>query len=455
MTEAEKNQLVADSEQVRDETVNKANTATRVGTLFTNIVNFAYSAWLGITDESTYLLTPKEIREGEDSSTKYQTEDRVESQIDAKIPVANIFQFDENANGDITLVSLTIPNNSTLINFKHPVTRYGTRLSPKTGSVTFDLTGNNIEFNKSYIFMQSATVPSWITSGEIEDIDNDITAQLDVEGTFSTDPLDVNLVMLQFIDSGLVTAKIKVFDNQEEPEDPTLFAWLDYNDSNKDLVADPTLINKSIYADDYVVQIFNPADASSVDLGSGNRALSTANNATGSLRARHQINVSSAGITAWDVTAGITVVARVKYGAMPIGATAICSSTVEDGGVGFRFYTDQNLGLFVRLAPLPVAIRGVTAQLELDKFYEVAFTYDRTTLTIYARSVENSIAFYTVNSYTQDQNVDITMDNLLLDRINNTNAITQLVNKQSDGLALYNRALSVQEVQEVMNKLSI
>jgi hypothetical protein len=87
MTTEERDQLLTDSAQVRDEVINKANTATRVGTLFTNIVNFAYKAWLGITDETTYLLTPKPIRKGAgDEPDELASKAEVETEITTTVP---------------------------------------------------------------------------------------------------------------------------------------------------------------------------------------------------------------------------------------------------------------------------------------------------------------------------------------------------------------------------------
>jgi hypothetical protein len=73
MTTEERDQLLTDSEQVRDETVNKANTATRVGTLFRNIVNFAYNIYGDIPEQSEQFNTVAGITYLSDVSRKYTT----------------------------------------------------------------------------------------------------------------------------------------------------------------------------------------------------------------------------------------------------------------------------------------------------------------------------------------------------------------------------------------------
>jgi hypothetical protein len=153
MTELERDDLLADSAQVRDEVIEGANTATRVGTLFTNIVNFAYSAWLGITDETTHLLTPKEIREGADPETKLITVlDLPENDGDQLAIV------DDKA----TIIQLNKPKTGTVISFSTPA-KYGSWLNPLS---SMTLSFANARENVVTVFIEAVSIPADIAESQ-------------------------------------------------------------------------------------------------------------------------------------------------------------------------------------------------------------------------------------------------------------------------------------------------
>jgi hypothetical protein len=397
---------------------------------------------LGITDEGTHLLTPKQIREGADPETKLITDAEADTKIDTKVPLPNTDQFNEDGSNRAQIKGLSRVQLGSDITFKLPISEFGKMDSPLSTFTITDLTGFT-PFNIAYAWVKSGTVPSIITAGEAMGGDVEVF----VTGTFSIATEDVNLIRFTILNATKINAEIQVLD-VEEPSDPTLFVWADYNDSNKDLVASPTIINNSIHSENYVFQILVPADATSIDLGSGKYALGTANHPTDfNLRSRHQVNVNSAGIASWNPEGGITVITRVKYGDIP-GNTSLAHNRI-DTNVGFRFHTGTVFGLNVTLGS--ATIRSVNSILSLNKFWDVAFTYDRVTLRIFARCIEDSVAFSEVGSWTDLPDVDVAMSTKIWMERNNDTSTTTLLNKQTKGLAIYNRSLSSQEVLEVMD----
>jgi hypothetical protein len=193
MTELERDQLLADSDQIRDEVTPDANTETRVGTLFRNIVNFAYSAWLGITDETTHLLTPKEIREGADPETKLIT------LLDLPENDAKTIGL---IGGKASVISWYIPTSGTSVTFDAPRS-YGSWKSPRTAftiSLPEDLT-DIPEIQKTSFFLQAEELPTDLTgdkvlwSGDAFDDTEGFVNLLDI--TFSQEPEDDYLLLVR------------------------------------------------------------------------------------------------------------------------------------------------------------------------------------------------------------------------------------------------------------------
>jgi hypothetical protein len=222
MTELERDQLLADSDQIRDEVIPDANTETRVGTLFRNIVNFSYKAWLGITDETTHLLTPKEIREGADPETKLITLlDLPEN--DAK----TIGLIDDKA----SVISWYIPTSGTAVTFDAPRS-YGSWKSPRTAfTITLpeDLT-DIPQIQKTSFFLQSDTLPTALTGDKV----------LWSGDAFSGTAGFVNLLDIIFsqepTDDYLLLVKNTVKEVEAGPTaDPTLFLELNYLETSGDL----------------------------------------------------------------------------------------------------------------------------------------------------------------------------------------------------------------------------
>jgi hypothetical protein len=223
MTELERDQLLADSDQIRDEVTPDANTETRVGTLFRNIVNFAYKAWLGITDETTYLLTPKEIREGADPETKLIT----------------LLDLPENdgktiglINDKASVISWYIPTSGTAVTFDAPRS-YGSWKSPRTAfTITLpeDLT-DIPEIQKTSFFLQADTLPTALTgdkvlwSGDAFSGTAGFVNLLDI--TFSQEPTNDYLLLVRNtvkeIEAGpTIDPDIDVFYEFEEVDDQSL-----------------------------------------------------------------------------------------------------------------------------------------------------------------------------------------------------------------------------------------
>jgi hypothetical protein len=181
MTTEERDQLITDSEQVRDETVNKANTATRVGTLFRNIVNFAYNLY-------------------------------------GDIPEINENNFGIDGDGKTVLKSNYIPRtgvNAQFNTFAKGV--YGSLFNPITDSIDIDVTGA-IPMNKAIMFVSSATVPSIIQFAidnvavtDTEDIN--YSAIKIKSGTFLIGTSNVNELRFRYLNGNWIDIEIVSYEN--------------------------------------------------------------------------------------------------------------------------------------------------------------------------------------------------------------------------------------------------
>jgi hypothetical protein len=198
MTELERDQLLADSDQIRDEVTPDANTETRVGTLFRNIVNFAYSAWLGITDETTHLLTPKEIREGAGIETKLITSQEALEQIEEEVEPIDTNYFEDTSEGYRPIKITALATSGTEIKFDR-YRSYGSVIAPVTGNVTVSLE-NADPYAKVYMIHKNDTEPTFATN---------------LKRTESSDAYSTtlyNVITFQFIDDANIKYSIEAVD---------------------------------------------------------------------------------------------------------------------------------------------------------------------------------------------------------------------------------------------------
>jgi hypothetical protein len=404
---------------------------------------------LGITDETTHLLTPKEIREGAGAETKLITDAEAETKIDTKVPLPNTDQFNEDSDNRAQIKGLSRVQTGSDVTFKLPISEFGKMDDPISDFTITDLLGFT-PFNVSFAWIKAETEPVILSSG----LTMGGTVSVIKSGTFSTDPTKVNLVKFTILNPLTINAEIQVLD-YSEPIDPLLFVWLDYNDTDKDLVADPTLINQSLYAADYVASIDNPSDAASIDLGSGNRALSTANHpTTAGSRAKHQVTVSVGGQEEWNPDGGISVTTRVKYGSFPT-TTSLCSNANEADNFGFRFFTRSTANIGVKIGA--VNYESGAGLLVADHYYDVGFSYNPSTgLKVYYRSASNSVTFteLTPSSGTWE-NIGVIMTSLIWMERNNSSSSTGLLEKETDCLKIYNKPLSAVEMEAEFDTLNI
>jgi hypothetical protein len=180
---------------------------------------------LGITDETTHLLTPKEIREGADPETKLIT----------------ILDLPENdaktiglIGGKASVISWYIPTAGTAVTFDAPRS-YGSWKSPRTAftiSLPEDLT-DIPEIQKTLFYLQAEELPTDLTgdkvlwSGDAFDDTEGFVNLLDI--TFSQEPTDDYLLLVRNtvkeIEVGpTIDPNIKVFLQFEEADDESLVA---------------------------------------------------------------------------------------------------------------------------------------------------------------------------------------------------------------------------------------
>jgi hypothetical protein len=301
MTELEKDQLLADSDQIRDEVIPDANTETRVGTLFRNIVNFAYSAWLGITDETTHLLTPKEIREGEGAETKLITSSEADTKIATEVPTISP-QFTI-VGGQAFFATEFDTSTASNITFTRPRRYAGAftegeekRVTKPSYSPVITISKENAKQRcKVELYHSGILVPSFL----VDELDEDWGTKpewLTVIGdAYLVGSDHMNLIKFTYYEFDKVGSDLYVdevvceviaiangnMDSVLGKLEPNTILKLKFNENESPVLID-SIINSSIYGESLQPQVINLGDpiyvAEYEDLGSGNYALITAKN---------------------------------------------------------------------------------------------------------------------------------------------------------------------------------
>jgi len=417
---------------------------TDLGTAETNITN------LGTSKEDTAnKVTDFSDPNDTDFPTTLAVDTKVDEEIAAQVPLYNTSQFGEDTELKTSLKTPAIaPLTTYVINFRSALTPYGTFADPIVDDFTFDLT-NARNYAKAVVKIVLSSIPT--------SIDNLITG---VGGTpivfdgdsFSTLSSDINHLEFTYIDEAVIHCINKVYSGFTPVTlNPNLFVWLNYADSSKDLPSDPTLINQSIHSPNYVCSIINASDAFSVDKGSGNRALVTANNASSALRARHEINVDGIGISNWNASNGITVIAKISVSAL-FSYVSIASNQDEGGTSGFRF-TLASTGQF-RTRIQDVNVNSVSGTVAINTEMWVAMSFDPATGTLknYRMSAdETTIPFeeVTLVAYDLTGKVPAMTSQIWFER-NNASSSTSLIEKENDDIKIFNEVLSDVEIQSLM-----
>jgi hypothetical protein len=314
MTTEERDQLLTDSEQVRDETVNKANTATRVGTLFRNIVNFAYNIYGDIPEQSEQFNTVAGITYLSDVSRKYTT---------------SVIDFTYNGH-------------------------YGTTVLPIYDSFTFN-EASIIQGNKNKkveMFLSCDTVPSIISSPPAF-LAGNITGTI-LTGYENLNLLSFELKMVYNETTDVFEPKVLLTITQgananEDPSPPVLgdpdeVILMRFNE-NDDPPQPDSLINESINSDLFIPNLSNASTASYIDLGGGEYALEMGTNSnTVASRADITFDLDSEAVTKMSGNE-LTIICRTEFLTLSTEQVRSFFASRDDVGLtGINFLMTLSIG---------------------------------------------------------------------------------------------------------------
>jgi hypothetical protein len=416
---------------------------TDLGTAETNITNLQ-SNKEDAANKVTDFTDPNDT----DFPTTLAVDTKIDAEIVAQVPLYNTNQFGEDVDLKTSLKTPAItPVSTSVLNFRSALTPYGTFANPIIEDFTFDLT-NAKNYAKTVVNIVLTSIPTSIANLETSEGGTPIIFDGD---SFSTTSTNINHLEFTYIDEAVIYCTNKVYVGFAPTSlNPNLFVWLDYNDSGKDLPSDPTLINQSIHSPNYVCSIINASDAFSVDKGGGNRAMVTANNASGSLRARHQMNVDATGISNWNSSNGITVISKFSLDAL-FSYVAVASNQDESGTSGFRF-TVSSLGQ-LRTRIQDVNINSVSAGIvTAGEEIWLAMSYHDGVLNTYRMSPDGTtIPFEEVSNEVIDlTGKTVAMTSTIWFERNNAGSTTALTNKENDDVKIFNEKLSSSAIQALM-----
>jgi len=184
---------------------------------------------LGITDETTYLLTTKPIQEGVAVETKYQTQTEVENLFPENHPT-QLGLIEVDAENVATVIEPYIPTTGTIATFDAP-RKYGSILDPRT-TITFgDLT--EAKEVKIIYYLQSTTIPARI------DPDKTIDVLPWVGDAFDGGTTKVNKLIIEMTDEPIPQTRFfritnEVIDTAGISNDITMAGWWRFEESAPD-----------------------------------------------------------------------------------------------------------------------------------------------------------------------------------------------------------------------------
>jgi len=408
---------------------------TDLGTAETDIGNLE----LGKLDASA-LVTDFDSPNDVTVPSTLAVETKIDAEIEEQVPLYNTDQFGEDIELKTEIKGLRRVKTGTSITFKNPISTYGTLDAPVTTMTISDLTGA-IPFNKSYVFIQSLTVPTIIE----DEIANGGLTTIIPTGTFNITSNAINIVELEYINDSYVNAKIQSI-IVGDPIDESIFLLLNY-DENKDLSIDNTLINSSLYSEDVEPYVLNGGDASYTLVSGDDYDLETGGNAVASARARHEASVSISAKTDFELGTGITIIRGFKKSVGGEGFS-IASNNNSDGTTGVRFAMSSGGVITVRINAINATI---ASGFNNTDFFWFATTFDGTTTKVYRKSI--GFSFSEILSSTAHTGEDIDFAGASgfwwFERSNSSGSTTpaSFTNRK---VLIANRAMSSAEIDALM-----
>jgi pectate lyase len=420
---------------------------------------------LGITDETTHLLTPKEIREGVAVETKYQTETEVSNLISNTLGSENVLKnanADQFSIGDETKIkSILISGNSKIIDFTDSKD-FGTLIDPIHGEIDVRREGG-INKNKVVLISASVRTPAILVDPLIESWGVKPSWMIVKGDSYSTGFNDVNELTFTFhkvwkeggvsIQNAVVCEIVSHinFSQEVEPWYENLLINAMMND-NRSLSANDTLINNVVWdTADSEVAVEGGASATFTDLGSGNYSIRTGQ--TGSTRV---VCILSASALEKIDGKAITVISRFRGG--NTAANKVIASNIDTANTsGFAFYhvnTDQRIRFEQGLQDATNRVAWLTnVAPNSETWIEAAATFKGQTARIWGRIPSESISFgakATKTDYASGRNIN----SGLSIRLDQTTSASSANNwKETDYMIIYggNEHLNGQTIQRIMD----
>lgn len=116
---------------------------------------------LFLTDQTTHLLTPKQIQEGPGVETRLITDELAQSKIDTQIPLNNRYQLGLDSTGRAIVRTSNLPAEGQILHW-NTTGIYGSPNSPLTGDIKINLLDARI--TDVYLYHKQATEPVWIST---------------------------------------------------------------------------------------------------------------------------------------------------------------------------------------------------------------------------------------------------------------------------------------------------
>jgi hypothetical protein len=373
------------------------------------------------------------------------TESEVIGVIEDEVPIGNSTQFGVDIEEKTIIKALAVPKSGTVIDFKFAQNSFGTFEEPLS-TFTFNLLLAS-PFNVSYALVTSASVPTPITNLNTNGTEG---ATIFLSGdTFSTNIANINLLTFTYISDDYVNCENQVIvDGAPTNIDEDLLVFLNYTE-NTDFAINPVLLNESVYASDFVASVSNnQSDATSEDLGSGNRALLTGNSSTGTARSSHTIPVTTEAETIFNAGTGFTIVRR--FSRNDTNGFAIISNMDDTDVSGIHFKLNSSNTLLSRINNKQVSVSSAIVN---GFFYAVGITFDGTNLKVFRKSTANSVSFSKILDSTvlSGETIDLGgIDNILrFERPFATDTNPRFV--KNDVLKIWRVAKSEAEVEAEIN----
>jgi hypothetical protein len=365
---------------------------------------------LGITDEPTHLLTPKEIREGAGIETKLITSDEADTKIATTVPTISE-QFTVSG-GQAFFATQFDTSTASNITFTRP-RRYAGAFTegeekrvtkPSYSPVITVLKTNAKQRCKVELYHSGILVPSFL----VDPLDEDWGTKpewLTVTGDAYLVGADhMNLIKFTYYEFDKVGSDLYVDEvvcevisiangNMDTDKlDATVVSFMDFND-NSDLSAnDGKLISLSPYSEIVEPIVLRSADAQWVSLGSGRFALKLGNTSTASLQSYIKFTMPIKD-RLYSLNK-ISIIAKVRYPVTSLNNVLILNNHDGVDTSGFSFQVQVNDTVRFRVEGNNRTSSTLSQPFfQQNQFFTFGMRFNGANVSIFAKSQDSSLSW--------------------------------------------------------------